>query len=77
MIAISQKQYFYKYMMISVSINQQVIMIMLTSFSFMSCCGSIMLNAFSQGRSKQSGWSGFGRTTISQGKTKFHFTESK
>ena len=30
-----------------------------------------------QGRNKQPGWSGFGWTTISQGKTKFHFTKSK
>ena len=28
-----------------------------------------------QGRSKWSGWSGFGRTTTSIGKTKFHFTK--
>ena len=27
----------------------------------------------SQGRSRWSGWSGFDRTTISQGKNKFHF----
>ena len=31
-----------------------------------------------QGQSKQSSWSGFGRTTISQDKlTKFHFTKGK
>ena len=30
-----------------------------------------------QGHSRQSGWSGFGRTTISQHKIKFHFIESK
>ena len=29
--------------------------------------------ALAQGRSKQSGWSGFGRTTISQGKNKVPF----
>ena len=30
-----------------------------------------------QGRSRRSGWSGFGRTTIFKIKTKFHFTKSK
>ena len=29
-----------------------------------------------QGHSKWSSWSGFGLTAISQGKTKFHFTNS-
>ena len=37
----------------------------------MCVCGLQCVRA--QGRSKRSGWSGFGRTTISQGKSKFPF----
>ena len=33
----------------------------------------VFYNCYGQGRSKRSGWSGFGRTTISQGKNKVPF----
>ena len=46
----------------------------ISKITYLNKCTIInILTSYAQGRSRRSGWSGFGRTTISQGKNKVPF----